>query len=88
MVWLHEKGGKEHDVPCHHNLDHPLDEYIEAAGIASDDNGHLFRTAAGKTGRLTGKPLRQQDAYRIVERRAKGAGIQTRIGNPLLMLKH
>ncbi len=80
-VRLHEKGGKEHDVPCHHNLDHLLDEYFEAAGIAGDDNGYLFRTVAGKTGRLTDKPLRQQDAYRIVERRAKAAGIQTRIGN-------
>src|ERR1700757_2469010 len=59
-VRLHEKGGKEHDVPCHHNLDHLLDEYIEAAGIAGDDNGYLFRTAAGKTGRLSDKPLRQQ----------------------------
>jgi len=80
-VRLHEKGGKEHDVPCHHNLDHLLDEYIEAAGIASDDNGYLFRTAARKTGQLTNKPLRQQDAYRIIQRRAKAAGIQTRIGN-------
>jgi integrase/recombinase XerD len=80
-VRLHEKGGKEHDVPCHHNLDHLLDEYIEAVGIAGDDNGYLFRTAAGKTGRLTDKPLRQQDGYRIVERRAKAAGIQRRIGN-------
>jgi integrase len=81
-VRLHEKGGKEHDLPCHHNLDHLLDEYIEAAVIASDDNGYLFRTAARKTGRLSDKPLRQQDAYRrIVERRAKAAGIQTRIGN-------
>jgi integrase len=33
-VRLHEKGGKEHDVPCHHDLDHFLDEYIAAAGIA------------------------------------------------------
>ena len=33
-VRLHEKGGKEHEVPCHHNLDHFLDEYIAAAGIA------------------------------------------------------
>jgi hypothetical protein len=24
---LHEKNGKEHDVPYHHNLDHFLDEY-------------------------------------------------------------
>jgi integrase len=33
-VRLHEKGGKEHDVPCHHSLDQFLDEYIAAAGIA------------------------------------------------------
>jgi site-specific recombinase XerD len=33
-VRLHEKGGKEHEVPCHHNLEQLLDEYIEAAGIA------------------------------------------------------
>ena len=27
-VRLHEKGGKEHEVPCHHNLERYLDEYI------------------------------------------------------------
>jgi integrase/recombinase XerD len=80
-VRLHEKGGKEHDVPCHHNLDHFLDEYIAAAGIAGDDDGYLFRTAAGKSGVLTGKPMYQQDAYRMIQRRAKAAGIETRIGN-------
>jgi integrase len=56
-VRLHEKGGKEHDVPCHHNLDHFLDEYIAAAGIADDLDGYLFRTAARKTGLLTEKPM-------------------------------
>ena len=35
-VRLHEKGGKEHEVPCHHKLEHYLDEYIAAAGIAPD----------------------------------------------------
>jgi integrase/recombinase XerD len=40
------KRGKEHDVSCHHNLDHFLDEYIAAAGIAGDVNGYLFRTTA------------------------------------------
>jgi site-specific recombinase XerD len=80
-VRLHEKGGKEHDVPCHHNLDHFLDEYIEAAGIADDVNGYLFRTAPGKTGLLTDKPLCQQDTYCMIQRRAKAAGIKTRIGN-------
>jgi integrase len=51
-VRLHEKGGKEHDVPCHHNLDHYVDAYIDAAGIAGDVDGYLFRTASGKTGML------------------------------------
>ena len=27
-VRLHEKGGKEHDVPCHHNLEHFLAAYL------------------------------------------------------------
>jgi integrase/recombinase XerD len=79
-VRLHEKGGKEHEVPCHHNLEHYLDEYI-AAGIAGDPDGPLFRTAAGKTGALTRNPMWQQDAYRMIQRRAEAAGIETRIGN-------
>jgi integrase len=31
---LHEKGGKRHEVPCHHNLAGYLDAGIEAAKIA------------------------------------------------------
>jgi len=80
-VRLHEKGGKEHDVPCHHSLDQCLHDYIEAAGITDDVDGYLFRTARRKTGQLTTNPLFQQDAHRIIRRRAKAAGIETRIGN-------
>jgi integrase len=43
--------------------------------------GLLFRTVAGKTGRLTALPLSQADAYRMIRRRTKAAGIQTKIGN-------
>lgn len=80
-VRLHEKGGKEHAVPCHHSLEKFLDEYITAAGIADDPDGWLFRTAAGRTGSLTKSAMWQQDAYRMIQRRAKGAGIKTKIGN-------
>jgi integrase/recombinase XerD len=38
-VHLHEKGGKAHEVPCHHNLEKYLNEYIAAVGIASDPDG-------------------------------------------------
>jgi len=81
-VRLHEKGGKEHDVPCHHVLETLLDEYLAAAGIASDANGSLFRTAGRKTGQA--QAMWQQDVYRMIQRRAKAAGIKTRIGNHTL----
>ena len=80
-VRLHEKGGKEHEVPCHHNLEKYLDEYIAAASIAADKDSPLFRTAAGKTGELTKNAMWQQDAYRMIQRPATEAGLKTRIGN-------
>jgi integrase len=79
-VRLHEKGGKEHEVPCHHNLEKYLDEYIATSGIAHDPDEPLFRTAAGKTGELTQNAMWQQDAYRMIQRRAAEAGIKTKIG--------
>jgi site-specific recombinase XerD len=78
-VRLHEKGGKEHEAPCHHKLEVYLDEYIAAAEFGEDKRGLLFRT----TGRTTGTPnrLTQPDAYRMLQRRAAAAGIKTKIGN-------
>ena len=32
-VLLHEKGGKEHAMPCHHALAEALRAYLDAAGL-------------------------------------------------------
>jgi integrase/recombinase XerD len=79
-VRLHEKGGKEHTMPTHHNLDRYLDEYIQAAGIAADRKGPLFRITRGRSGVLTGNALLQSDVWRMIRRRAWAAGIKTEIG--------
>jgi integrase/recombinase XerD len=79
-VRLHEKGGKQHEMPVHHKLEIFLDEYIAAAGIADDDNGPLFRTAIGKTGTLTDKPMHRIDAYRMIRRRTAEAGYKIKLG--------
>jgi len=79
-VRLHEKGGKLHEMPAHHNLDSYLEEYIAAAGIAADRKGLLFRTIRGRTGQLTRNPMLQQDVHRMIRQRAAAAGIRTRIG--------
>lgn len=78
-VRLHEKGGRRHDVPANHNLDAYLEAYITGAGLAAEPKGPLFRTAAGKTGALTARPMSQADAYRMIRRRALAAGIRTNI---------
>jgi site-specific recombinase XerD len=80
-VRLHEKGGKEHAMPCHHNLETYLQDYIEAAGLAGDREGALFRTAYRRTGTLTNHPMTQSDAWRMLQRRAREAGIPTAVCN-------
>ncbi len=79
-VRLHEKGGKEHEMPTHHNLDIYLEEYIAAADIAKDRKGPLFRSARGRSGELTENPMLQSDVWRMIRRRAAQAGIKTEIG--------
>ncbi len=78
-IRLHEKGGKVHEMPCHHNLDEYLHAYIDRAGLV-DAKGWLFRSAIGRTGQLSKNPMRQADVYRMIARRAFDAKVRTKIG--------
>ena len=80
-VRLHEKGGKRHEMPCHHNLEEYLLAYIDGCDLREDRKGPLFRTIGRKTKRLTATPLPQANAFAMVRRRAAAAGIETAIGN-------
>jgi site-specific recombinase XerC len=75
-VRLHEKGGKRHEMPAHHNLEAYLDAYIDAAGMREESKSPLFRSAAGRTNTLTGKPMNRVDAYRMIQRRAAELGMK------------
>jgi site-specific recombinase XerD len=79
-VRLHEKGGKVHEMPCHHNLEAYLDTYLHAAGITDEKRTPLFRSARGRTGELTGLAMDRIDAWRMIRRRAKAAGLDVEIG--------
>ena len=79
---LHEKGGKHHVMPCHHALAEALRAYMDAAGIAADRKGFLFRTSQGHHGTiLSDKPMGQPDAWRMIRRRAAAVGIYAPIGS-------
>jgi len=80
-VRLHEKGGKRHEMPCHHALEDYLQAYIDGCGLAAYPKGPLFRTIERGRGVLTTTPLPQANAYAMIGRRAAAAGIATKIGN-------
>src|SRR4051795_12846886 len=52
-VRLHEKGGKVNELPCHHNLEKFLDEWVEASGLGKQPTAPLFPTLPH--GKLVGR---------------------------------
>jgi integrase len=69
-------------MPCHHALAEALRAYIDAAGIAEDRKGFLFRTSPGHNGMaLTEQAMDQSAAWLMIRRRALAAGIMAPVGN-------
>jgi site-specific recombinase XerD len=52
---LHEKGGKEREMPVHHLLEQILNEYVEAAGLRSGQP--LFQSVNSAGMAVTGRAL-------------------------------
>src|SRR5499433_1187864 len=65
-VRLHEKGGKFHEMPCHHTLEGYLAEYIERARLAEARRVPLFQAIKyrpyGRGEALNGEQLHRNDA--------------------------
>jgi integrase/recombinase XerD len=73
-IRLHEKGGKRHEVPAHHNAETYIDAYLDAAGIREEKKGPLFRSVDVHR-KLTLNPMTRTDVLRMVKRRSLGAGL-------------
>jgi site-specific recombinase XerD len=74
-VRLQEKGGKVNEMPCHHNLEQYLEDWIAGAGLRADDP--LF--PGFRNDQPTRAALAQPNVFLMVRRRAAAAGIRTRI---------
>ncbi len=72
-----EKGGKSREIPCRHDLQRVIREYLEAANTSSP--GPLFRSAFRREGRLTQNGITAADICRMLKRRLKIAGLSLRI---------
>src|SRR5271166_3558387 len=75
---LHEKGGKEHEMPVHHLLEEILNEYIVAAGLQSEQP--LFQSVNSLGTAVTGRALNRYNAWAAIRKRAKAAGFLTPVG--------
>lgn len=71
---LHEKGGKRHEVPAHHNAEEYLDEYLKESAESSEKKMPIFRTIS-KRGGLTNRGITRTDALKMIKRRAIAAGL-------------
>jgi site-specific recombinase XerD len=68
-------------MPCHHALAEELHAYIRAAGIGEERKSWLFCSARGwKANVVSEEQMSQADAWRMIRRRAKTAGLKAPIG--------
>lgn len=70
-----EKGGKVRDIPCRHDLEGFIREYVAIAGGDTGEDAPLFRSAIRRTKRLADKGMTQNDVLRMVKRRLLDAGL-------------
>jgi len=80
-VLLHEKRGKLHEMPLHPQAEDWLLEYLAKAKTDMTTDLPLFRSYDRKTGLLSERKLHPVNAYAMVKRRARDAGIATSICN-------
>ncbi|KAI94724.1 integrase [Rhodomicrobium udaipurense JA643] len=79
-VRLHEKGGKRHEMPCHHTLEEYLRDYLEKTGLDGQSARPLFPSLS-RSRELTNRPLHRVEAWAMVRRRAQAAGLKTAVVN-------
>lgn len=80
-VRLKEKGGKRHEMPCHHNLEIYLRAWLEQSGLKERPKAFLFPALRRGSRELGLQPLARENAYTMVRRRALAAGVTTKVGN-------
>jgi site-specific recombinase XerD len=76
---LHEKGGKERRIPCHHQARIYVQQYITRAGLDPKSRCPLFQSAPRRSAALSGKRLSTNSALEVVKRRCAKGGLPSSI---------
>ena len=73
MIRFREKGGKEKELPVHHQLEQVLDDYLLKTKLSEGPEAPLFPSAKG--GLLSQRPINRVDAAEMIKRRLRQAGL-------------
>ncbi len=73
-----EKGGKSREIPCRHDLQLFLQEYISLAAL-TNGKSPLFRSALRRTKTLSDRPMSAGDIARMVKRRCRRIHLPSRL---------
>ncbi len=80
-VRLHEKGGKRHEVPAHHNLDEYIEVYIKIAALQETRRACCSVPLQVRPGQVNHPVPQPGGRLPHDPPSCKVAGIQTKIGN-------
>jgi len=80
-IRFREKGGKEKEIPVHHKLEEYLDVYLKAAKLSEQPGSPLFRSTRGRSRELGTDGLSRKDAWAMLKRRLRDAGLSTIYSN-------
>lgn len=78
---LHEKGGKERRIACHHKAREYLRAYVQAAAFEPRSYEALFQSAPRRAAVLSGKAITRGSVWETVKRRCEAAGLPSSICN-------
>ncbi|QQR39049.1 tyrosine-type recombinase/integrase [Devosia rhizoryzae] len=78
-MWVRvlEKGGKSHEMPCHHELELMLQEYLDAS--KADETAYLFRSVDRSGFGYTEARLLSANADKRIKKQAAIAGIEGKV---------
>jgi site-specific recombinase XerD len=71
---LHEKGGKEREIPCNHKLEIFLDEYLQSLPEPHPEHP-LFTPQSPKSKSAPVHAMSRHDVYKLVRRRVQESGL-------------
>jgi site-specific recombinase XerD len=74
VLRFEEKNGKHHEIPLHHHAHALVHAYVAGTGILLSKDAPLFRTV-DRRGNLTDCRLSRTDAWAMIKRRCRTAGI-------------